>query len=414
MERTNHQNIFRVAVRKFAPFESTMDKLWAGYCAASGCELKAEFIAMDLHELHETTLLHKGLANGAWDIAHLNTDWLLEGYEGAAIEDLKPYLDENPPEGFPDGWSRSLLSLQQFDKQVLGLPFHDGPECLIYRKDLFEDPEEQEAYFKLYGEKLAPPTSWAGFRQLSHFFHRPEQHLYGSVFAGYPDGHNTVFDFCLQLWSRGGQLTNDQGKININSPEAVASVEFYRQLLNDDKAVHPGSADFDSVKAGAAFSRGEAALMINWFGFASVCEVDAASNVKGKVGITVLPVAEGHVPASLNVYWLYTIGSGSRNKAIAYDFIRYSVNKESDKLLTLEGGIGCRISTWKDEEINQIIPYYHQLEQLHVGAKSLPQKRNWAAIASIVDEMVLKARHSAVSTESLLKDAQAQIDSIDN
>ena len=34
---------------------------------------------------------------------------------------------------------------------------------------------------------------------------------------------------------------------------------------------------------GIAFSQGEAAMMINWFGFAAMCEVDENSKVKGKI-----------------------------------------------------------------------------------------------------------------------------------
>ena len=85
------------------------------------------------------------------------------------------------------------------------------------------------------------------------------------------------------------------------------------------------------------------------------------------------------------------------------------MNQENDKLLTLEGGIGCRISTWKDEEINQIIPYYHKLEMLHKTAKSLPQKSNWAQIAEIIDEAVLKAMNSNVPAAEILETAQKKI-----
>src|SRR5690606_7860966 len=110
---------------------------------------------------------------------------------------------------------------------------------------------------------------------------RPEQNLYGSVFASKPDGHNTVFDFCLQLWSRGGSLTDEGGNIQVNSPQAAEGLDFYRKLLGDKYAVHPESPNYESVKTGAAFARGEAAMMVNWFGFASVCEVSGDSQVKG-------------------------------------------------------------------------------------------------------------------------------------
>jgi len=409
----NKNEVFRIAVRKFGPFESAMQKVWDQYCLSSGCGLKAELVPMDLHELHESTLLNKGLKNGDWDIAHINTDWLYEGYTAGAFEDLKPFIDQQPPAVFPDGWSSSLLASQQFNDQVIGLPFHDGPECLIYRKDLFEDKTEQDRYLAEYGKPLAVPQTWDDFMEVARFFNRPEQNLFGTVFGCYPDGHNTVFDFCLQLWSRGGSLVDDNGRVKVDSQQAIEGLELYRAMVKDMDAVHPGSADFDSVRAGAAFARGEVAMMINWFGFASVCEVDPASAVKGKVEVALIPAASVSKSASLNVYWLYTMGSGSRHKEIAYDFIRFAVNEANDKLLTLEGGIGCRISTWKDAEINQIVPYYYKLEQLHENAKTLPQKSNWAEIAALIDEMVLNALHSDKAVTEIVKTAQDKINLID-
>jgi len=405
---------FRFAVRKFSPFESAMQKIWDSYCAYAGCELEAEFIAMDLPELHQSTITDRGLKNGDWDAAHIVTDWLLEAQTEGSLEDLKPWMAQRPPEDFPAGWSNSLLEMQQFGDAVVGLPFHDGPECLIYRKDLFEDPEEQISFKEKYNEDLKVPETWEEFIRIARFFQRPERKLYGTVAAAYPDGHNTVFDFCLQLWTRGGKLVADDGKININTKEAVEGLQFYRELLNDKSAIHPNSAEYESVAAGEAFARGEVAMMINWFGFAAVCEVSQESKVKGKVDVAEIPKGEDGKSASLNVYWLYAIGSGSRHKETAYDFISYAANMQNDKLLTLEGGIGCRKSTWSDEEINDRIPYYHKLKLLHENAHTLPQRPNWSAIAAIIDELVNKAVNSKESPEILLEQAQRKIELIDN
>lgn len=407
------KNTFRIAVRQFGPFESAMQKLWDHYCLETGCTVQAEMVPMDLHLLHQSILKENGLANGTWDVAHINTDWLCEAYASGALEDLKPYIDKNPPNNFPKGWSASLLSMQRFGSEIVGLPFHDGPECLIYRKDLFDDKHEQQKFFEQYGKPLQVPRTWEEFQIIARFFHRPEENLYGTAFAAYPDGHNTVFDFCLQLWTRGGNLTDKDGLVNIHSPQAAEGLEFYRNILQDKQAVHPNSPDYESVQAGAAFARGEAAMMINWFGFASVCEVSDGCPVKGKVDIAGLPKGDGGESASLNVYWLYSIGSGSRHKELAYDFIRFATNRKNDKLLTLEGGIGCRISTWNDEEVNRIVPYYHKLEMLHQNARSLPLKSNWAQIAAIIDEVVLKALNTGRPVNELLEEGQEKIRLID-
>ncbi|RZK31872.1 MAG: sugar ABC transporter substrate-binding protein, partial [Hymenobacter sp.] len=70
--------VFRIAVRQFGPFESALAKLWDGFCQQTGCPLAVEMVPMDLPELHASLLTNKGLQNGTWDVAHLNTDWLAE------------------------------------------------------------------------------------------------------------------------------------------------------------------------------------------------------------------------------------------------------------------------------------------------------------------------------------------------
>jgi len=399
----------RIAVRKFGPFESALQKLWDGYCALTGCPLQAEMIPMDLDDLHKAIIEDGGLKKGDWDIAHVVTDWLLEAWTDGALENLQPCVAQNPPEGFPDGWSNSLLSMQQFGEAIAGLPFHDGPECLIYRKDLFNNPQEKQKFQEQYGKPLVVPQTWDDFKDIARFFTRPDDNLYGTVFAGYPDGHNTVFDFCLQVWTRGGDLLDQQGNINIHTPAAAAGLDFYRQILRDKSLIHPGTMQYESVQTGMAFARGEAAMMVNWFGFASMCEVIDESQVKGKVDIATIPSALGEHSASLNVYWLYTIGSGSKHKDVAYDFLRYATNQRNDKLLTLEGGIGCRKSTWVDPGINAIIPYYYKLEELHQSAKMLPQLATWAQIAHIIDEVVLNAINTDVPADQLLAVGQQKI-----
>ncbi|MXO04723.1 sugar ABC transporter substrate-binding protein [Flavobacterium sp. HBTb2-11-1] len=399
----------RIAIRKFDPFESTLQKLWDAFCLQNNIKMEAEMIPLELHDLYETTISEKGLKEGKWDIAHINTDWIFDAVNENAVLNLFSLIGENPPENYPFGWHKSLLHLQKLSNGIYGLPFHDGPECLIYRKDLFENETEKANFKKQFGYELSTPKTWQEFAEIAEFFNRPEENLYGCVFANYPDGHNMVFDFCLQLWTRGGSLLNKKNQIDIHNEAAIKALEFYRKMVNDKSAVHPKSREFGSVEAGLTFAQGQAAMAINWFGFASMAEVIEESKVKGKIDITSLPSDPGYKTASLNVYWLYTIGSGSKHQKLAYDFLRFAVTPESDKLLTTEGGIGCRKSTWKDEEINTLIPFYHKLEMLHENALTLPQTPIWPKVAELIDGAVLKAIETDISSEILLKETQEKI-----
>ena len=407
-------NKFRIAVRKFDPFETFIQKVWQSFCIDSGCKLELEAIPMDLHPLYESTLGEQnGLQNGDWDVGLISTDWISEAQKHQKIINLNLFLEENPPDDFPHGWPQALLGMQNFNDQIYGLPFHDGPECLIYRKDLFENENEKLAFKKAYGRELAPPRTWDESLEVAHFFQRPEEGLYGTVLAAFPDGHNTVFDLCLQIWARGGEIINDDGNVNVDTKIAEEGLAYYIKLSKDKNAIHPESSMMDSVKSGMAFARGEVAFMVNWFGFAAMCEVDEISKVKGCVDIIPVPTGKNGKGVSLNVYWMYTIGAGSKNKKVAYDFIRFAVNAQNDKLLTLEGGIGCRKSTWNDKEINISVPYYHKLNFLHNNSYTLPRKAHWVEIAVVIDEIVMSAMSPDQSIKKILENGQIKIKAIE-
>lgn len=94
---------------------------------------------------------------------------------------------------------------------------------------------------------------------------------------------------------------------------------------------------------------------------------------------------------------------------MAYDFIRFAVGREQDKQLTVEGGVGCRYSTWYDSEINRMIPFYNKLAELHDTARTLPRLANWPQIAHIIDDTVIAAIKTDESSLSLLTKAQEKV-----
>ncbi len=379
-------NAFRIAVRAFPPFESAIRKQWERFESDARTGLHLEAMPLDLHPLHEAIF---GSSGANWDAAFVVTDWMAEAAESKALVDLAPFLAAGPPQGYPGAWTPSLRRIQEFDGRILGLPYHDGPECLIYRKDLFQEAG------------LAPPQTWEEFHRIARLLNRPAENRFGAVFAAYPDGHNTVYDFCLQLWSRGGELFDSQGLPHFTTQPAADALRFYRAILRDRSAVHPRCAEFDSVKSGFAFANGEVALMANWFGFAAMCETSPDSKVRGKVAVASVP---GRV--SLNVYWTLAIPSGSARRGLAWRFLRHCASPEMDKLLTLEGGIGCRKSTWTDREVNRTVPFYREMERLHAGAREMPRLAQWPRIAAAIDDMMLAAIGTDRPEKELLSQAQ--------
>lgn len=390
----------RIAVRRFDPFERAIARQFASFVEASGVDARIETVAMELNPLHEAIIGKRGLADGSWDIAFIATDWLAEAQAEGLLEDLAPHLDRAPVPDFPDGWSPSLTTMQRFAGGFWGMPYHDGPECLIYRRDLLD------------AAGIGVPETWEEFHQAARALHAPEQGRYGTVLALYPDGHNGFYDFCIHIWSRGGEIFDARGRPDFTSAAAHAALDFLRTLAADDKAVALDAHTLDSVKSGLLFAEGKVAMMANWFGFAAYGETAPDSRVKGLVDVAPLPAGPGGRSVSLNVYWVLAIGSGSANKELAWDFLRHCATPAMDKLTTTEGAIGVRRSTWEDAEVNAAIPYYHRLGWLHDHARGLPLTPKLAAISHIVDDLLTEATTTATPTADLLARAQAQVEAL--
>ena len=397
---------FRIAVRKYPPFEQAIRAQWHAFESSAHTGLTLDLVALDLHPLEHALFASNGMRRGDWDVAFIATDWIASVYAQGCAMDLAPLLESDPPQNFPQGWTDSLLRLQRIDGAVLGVPYHDGPECLIYRRDLFDDPELRALYEQQFGEHLSPPGNWQIFHRIARFLHQRRPGLYGTVFAAFPDGHNSVYDFLLQLWTRGGDLFDRAGRVQFETPPAAEALTFYREILADQEAVHPDCRKLDSVAAGLAFAAGHVAMMINWFGFATMAHTSPESAVRGLVEIADVPCAEQGSTVSLNVYWMLSIAAGSLHKDQAWQFLRHGLTPAMDKLTTTSGAIGCRRTTWQDPEVNAAIPFYHRIEQLHANSREIPQRADWPRIAAIIDTLVTANITTSVPVAELLHQAQ--------
>ena len=324
------------------------------------------------------------------DVFLCSTDWLPQLMEGGRLLPLNDYLAPHPPENWPGDWAMSLRQLQTRDAITYGIPYHDGPEVLLYRRDWFDDAQEKAKFLRRYHRELRPPETWSEFYLLAHYFTRPQESRFGAVLAGFPDGHNLVYDFLLHLWSRGGALLAGRRPL-FDQAAGQDALEYYLRLY-EDALVNPACRGFDSIRAGEAFARGDAALMWNWIGFALMAE-SSESKVRGKVGLARLPKGDGeggrHV--TLNSYWVLTIPQDALHPDWAWRFIQFVANPAMDRITAFSGGHATRLSTWRDPEVQRRFPAYAVVEELHQGAMTLPAISQYPAINAVLNTMMTRA-----------------------
>jgi multiple sugar transport system substrate-binding protein len=395
----------RIAIRSFTDFEAAFAAQIAAYRELHP-EIDIDFAALDLRNLEDAVLGNNGLRAGEWDLAIFPTDWIGSAINTAAIENLTPWMHSNPLPDWPNGWPASLREPLRHGEDFYSIPWHDGPECLIYRKDLFEDSEEQQAFASQYGRELKPPITWQEFHETARFFTRPSQPLYGTLFAAYPDGHNTLYDLVLQVWSRGGELYSANGLPTLNHPVVIEALDCYRSIINDPQACYPGADKIDSIFSGNVFLSGQIAMMVNWFGFAARSSLPG-SPLQGKLALASVPGGKPSQTASLSTYWVIAIGAGSHTKPASYELLRHIASAASDKLTTLHGAVGVRLSTWNDAEVIERVPIYAQLERLSAAARTMPFCEDLPRLAEIVNQVTVEALTTSESSEAILMRAQA-------
>src|SRR5690606_38953035 len=82
-------------------------------------------------------------------------------------------------EKFEDWVFPAQKGVRNTDGMHYWMPFHANAQIGYYRKELFENPEEQAAFKAKYGYDLAPPTTIAQVRDIAEFFTRPDKNLWG-------------------------------------------------------------------------------------------------------------------------------------------------------------------------------------------------------------------------------------------
>lgn len=374
-----------------------------------------EQLEVDETWLDTEPLYERVMGGDAGDLALVLTDWLPRLVKDARIVPLNRWLHENPPPGWPDAWSPSMRLLQEtVDGNVYGLPYHDGPMMFLYRGDLFDEAAERKSFRETYGYPLRPARTWNEFRDIARHFTRPADGIWGTVLAGYPDGHNNVYDFLLQLWTRGGKLLGPGAEPIFCSSEGLAALSFLRDLWDVDKVIDPEAHGWDSVASGEQFAAGRAAMMVNWCGFAALSALPG-SPTAGKVRCADVPryYGPGGRQVSLNSYWVTAIPVSSEDPQLAYRFMRHLASPEMDRITSEEGGTGTRLSTWRDRDVQALAPYYEVIEAVHEHVLSPPQIVEYPAINLILSRMVDGVITSRASPAHALNEAAEHVRAID-
>jgi len=372
----------------------------------TGARVEVEILGYT--ELYQKIVQDFAMDTKLYDLATVDIVWTGEFAVKSWTVDLTPliirdYKEIDVPDILPVMWSQGSWAGKQ-----IAFPMAGYANSLIYRKDLFEDPEEQAAFKAKFGYELRPPRTMDELRDIASFFTRPEQNLYGLVANG-ARGPAVAQDWMEYMRAFGGQIIDAEGKVVVDSPECLAALRFFVDIF--DKWAPPGAIGYWWDDRETSYRIGQSVMQSSWSIARAGYEDPSISLVVGKTGMAIPPLAPSLQPHLGFGGWGIGINAdiSTERQAVAWEFIKWITSPAIQKEWMLNNGAPIRLSTLLDPELNQKMPWLHTMLTIFIQGDGdyRPRIPEYSRIQDILGLRINQAiTHELTPEEALSKAAE--------
>ena len=311
-----------------------------------------------------------------YQLLWVDSPWVGMLGEAGALQDLTDLIKRDAAEIQLDDILPSQIQENTWQGRVLAFPASGMIWSTNYRKDLFENPDEQAAFKAKYGYDLAPPKTWAQYHDIAEFFTRKAgQKLAGETltkdFYGTAQAYSRVqgaitHDYFPIMRAYGGDYWDPKtGLCAMTGEPHVKAAEFLKSLIPFNPPDYLGL--MWDLRTGY-MERGEDAISSYW----SVRTVRLTNPKEAKiadkglvVGYIASPTFEGKPEPTYTGSLSFGINfkASPKEKEAAWAFIKWATSKDLMKKFAEEGqGVSqFRKSILSDPALQAKYPYYKVL-----------------------------------------------------
>ncbi len=324
-------------------------------------------------DIYEKEMLEATSHSGAIDIFEMANGWLPDFAEGGFILPLDDYFAKKDP--WLDDVFPAFDGLMKYKNKYYCVLLDGDCFMTYYKKDLLEDPMEQEAFRRKYGYELRIPDTWDQWADMAEFFTRDtdkngEIDLWGNVFM--LQRIFAPFTFIQFLHSYGGTyFDRDTMKPLINSAEGMKAANMIARLVEYGP---PDMINWGYTEVRDSFQRGDVAMMIQWNEI--TWEISEDSKVAGNILYGPMPgvMIGGRLnrPALQAWGWCAAISSDSKNADMAYEYLHFISSPEISLeifAIPFDGLEPWRESHFSDEAMKQWVDLSPQAPDWLAGLK---------------------------------------------
>jgi multiple sugar transport system substrate-binding protein len=313
-----------------------------------------QIIDIDFPQLYEKQVLEMVGGTGAYDIITYDVGWKAEFAHNGYLAPLDDYIAASDPKDIEfDDIAPALIELTtRWQGKVFGLPYYTFTMGMMYRCDLFENPDEMAAFQEKYGYPLDIPQTYEQMADIAEFFTRKRgetlagqvlsQDFYGiGLMAGrFPQIQDEINSIA---WTWGGGAFKDDGSVNLESLTQAA--EFYVNELLPYAPTGALTSAYDEVMGQmrqGIIAQTAAFYLDQW-----------PNGVKTEAEV---PGAEVCTAASPGAHtWVGAFGLGlsvdSKHPQQAWEFLRFITGPEAQRKFAEGGGSTTRLSILNDSQL---------------------------------------------------------------
>ncbi|MEJ2104911.1 MAG: ABC transporter substrate-binding protein [Ignavibacteriaceae bacterium] len=332
------------------------------------------------------------------DLFLMDVVWISQFTQSGWLEPLNNYADKTKFDTAPF-FNRVLNLVDKFDNKLYALPVFMDVALLYYRTDLIDKP----------------PETWEQLKDLSIRIQKEERinnkNFNGFVWQG-AQYEGLVCSFLEFIASNGGAILQSDS-IKIDSKQNEIALQFMQELIHKNK-ISPENTytEMKEEEVRREFQKGNALFERNWT-YAWKLHNSEDSNVKGKVGMTILPHFDGHKSVSTLGGWHIGISKYSDKKEKAWKFIQYVTSYKVQKEMVLDIGWNPgRKDVYTDEELNRRLPHLKTLEYVFDNTVARPTVPYYSSISEVIQRNVNNCLANKISPKDALKEMEKGIKEI--
>jgi ABC-type glycerol-3-phosphate transport system substrate-binding protein len=336
-----------------------------------------------------TTKLLAAVSGGEGpDVLLLDQIWVAQ-YAAAKyivpLDDLLAKSDIKANNYFDGAWGAG-----SYQTKMYAIPFDVGVwAVLYYNKDMFKaaglDPEK-------------PPVTWSEFMDYGKKL--TANGKYGtSNWAGSSESVQCMVDAFTV--AAGGKLLDDTGKKTlIDGDASVKAVDFWSGL---SAISPPGSIGKNEEDAMTLFTSGQTAMaMYGEWGQDTI----ATRAPKMNYGVANLPMPDGGKSVGTFGGFNLAINENSKNKDLAWEFIKYSTNGENQKTITM---LTPANKTAAQDYLNIKRKFPDVIFKQLTSATYRPNVANYPQFADIQRQATAKVMTGKLNAKDAMKEAADKI-----